>query len=225
MVYNELSTLDELLAKCLQLKGSLAHELELIFVDDGSRDGSSDWIENTARQFPDVVPIHHSENKGIGETLYSGYSRATGDWIGSIASDLQFDPLDLMRAVTAINQADIISFYRPVRPDYSRYRKKVSSINRYLNKVLFGLALRDINWTKIYRNWVVAEIPVQSRTPFIESERVILAHKKGARIVEIESEYHLRKAGVSKGSNLKTVIRSVMDLFKFILSQSKLTTS
>lgn len=216
-LYNEIDSLDPLFLKCLELKGKLAEKLEIIFVNDGSTDGSGKWLEQKAKQYPEVIAIHHPTNQGIGQALKSGYTRAQGEWIAGIPSDLQFDPVDLITGTPFLDEADIISIYRELRPDYSLYRSCISSLNRLLNSLFFGLRLKDINWVKLYRGWVIKEIPVFSTTPFIESERLILAKRKGAKIVEVKAPYYPRKRGKAKGARLKTVLGAFFDFVRFVI--------
>lgn len=220
-VYNERESLENLLCQCLSLKGALAENLEIIFVDDGSRDGSKDWIVEAQKKYPMVRGVYHPHNLGIGMALLSGYQKAQGDWVALLPADLQFNPTDLEKAIPYLDGADIICFYRPKREDYSAYRLFVSNMNQKINQLLFGLSVRDINWVKIWRRWVIKDIPVSSKTPFVESERLILAKRRGAKIVEVLTPYYPRQSGVPKGARIKTVLRSLLDLLKFIIAAKK----
>lgn len=220
-VYNERESLESLLLQCLSLKEVFAKNLEIIFVDDGSRDGSKNWIMETEKKHPDVRGVYHPKNLGIGMALTSGYEKAMGDWVGLLPADLQFNPADLAKAIPYLNRADIICFYRPIRDDYSPYRHFVSKMNQKINRRFFDLSVRDVNWVKIWRRWVIKDIHVSSRTPFIESERLILAKRMGAQIVEVEAPYYPRSAGIAKGARIKTVVRSLFDLLKFIFATKK----
>lgn len=216
-VFNEKESLRPLLEKSLALKGPVASRLEIVLVDDGSEDGSRMLIEELVRIHPEVVAVYHPQNLGIGMALLSGYEKASGDWIALIPADLQFDPADLEKGLSGADEADVLCFYRPQRPDYSFYRQIISQVNRGLNRLLFGLSLRDINWVKIYRRWVIRDISVRSRTPFVESERLIRAWKRGARILEVEAPYYPRQWGKPRGARFRTVVRSINDLLKFVL--------
>lgn len=220
-VFNEKETLEVTTSKSLELLGSFAKELEIILVDDGCTDGSRDLIKAMARQNPLLKGVFHPQNLGIGQALLSGYQVAEGDWIALLPADLQFNPLDLTRASPYLNEADIICFYRPERKEYSFYRRFVSHTNRWFNGKVFGLEVRDVNWVKLYRSWVIHDIPIKSRTPFVESERLIRAKRQGAKIVEITAPYFPRVAGKAKGSKLKTVARSFLDMLCFCFERKR----
>lgn len=210
-IFNERQTLDELWDRCHRLKEILTPNLEIIFIDDGSFDGSREWIR-AKKEEPHVKTIFHEVNQGIGPSIIDGYQVATGDWIVFLPTDLQFHPEDLEIAKPFMEKADIVCFYRKRRPDYTIYRKLVSWMNLLLNRILFGLKLKDINWVKLYKKWVVKDIVCKSNTPFVESERVIRATRRGARLIELESPYYLRTAGKPQGARIGAVIRSLLDV-------------
>lgn len=214
-VFNEKDSLSAVLEQALELKQTLTDKLEIIFIDDGSTDESREWIRQAAEKNPEVVDIYHASNKGIAVAVRSGLEKASGEWIAQISADLEFYPRDLVRIKPYMEGADIISFYRSSRPGYSYYRHRLSGINRWLNRILFGLNLKDVNWVKIYRQSVLKEVNVKSKSPFIESERLIRAQKRGYRIVEVEVPCHPRKSGKGRGARFKFVRQSIGDLLRY----------
>ncbi len=177
--YNEEASLEGVVRSCLLLKGRLAEELELVLVDDHSTDASPAIAQRLARELPEVKLVRHEVNKGIGQSLKTGYANATGDWISIVPADGQFDPMALLPCAGLAEGADIICVCRKGRGDVTFYRRLISGANRLLNRILFGLDVRDVNWVKVYRAWTIHDITVRSTSPFVESERLALAKKAG----------------------------------------------
>jgi hypothetical protein len=111
--------------------------------------------------------------------------------------------------------ADIVCICRKGRGDVTFYRRFISGANRLLNRVLFGLNVRDVNWVKLYRAWTIHDITVKSASPFVESERLALAVKAGAVIAQLDAPHAARTTGKEKGARFGTVVRSVADLISF----------
>jgi glycosyltransferase involved in cell wall biosynthesis len=197
------------------LKGRLADGLELVLVNDCSTDGSPAVAERLAKEFPEVKLVRHDVNRGIGRSLKTGYSNATGDWISIVPADGQFNPVDLLSCAGMTENADIVCICRKGRGDVTFYRRFISGANRLLNRVLFGLNVRDVNWVKLYRAWTIHDITVKSASPFVESERLALAVKAGAVIAQLDAPHAARTTGKEKGARFGTVVRSVADLISF----------
>lgn len=224
--YNEEASLEGMVRSCLLLKGPLkggdgapplhiAEDVELVLVDDHSTDASPTIAQRLGQEFPEIKLVRHEVNKGIGESLKTGYANATGEWISIVPADGQFDPMDLLPCAGLTEEADIICVCRKGRGDVTFYRRLISGANRWLNRILFGLDVRDINWVKLYRAWTVHDIRVRSTSPFVESERLALAKRAGARITQFDAPHAARTTGKEKGARFRTVFRSIIDLLSF----------
>lgn len=216
IAYNEIDSLPETFSAVLALRDKIEGKTQVILVDDGSRDGSTEWIRQKEREFSFVKAIIHRENRGIGEALISGYLVAKGEWIVALSADGQFAPQDIALALPHLEMGDVICLYRKNKKDYGLFRKFVSQANCVLNAVFFGLNVRDVNWVKIYKKWVIKDIQTVSQSPFIESERLIRAKKRGARIIEIEAPSYCRRHGRAKGACFVTIFKSLRDFFKVL---------
>jgi len=214
-VYNEINTLPIVLKEIENLSSSFDQiEIRALFVDDGSTDGSRDWIKNVHSNNVSCQGVFHEVNQGIGAALNTGFKHAEGDWIAIISADNQFSVDAFEKALPYLHNTDIISYYRMNKTDYSFFRHFVSKTNYYFNRFLFGLKIKDINWVKIYKKWILDEITIESTSPFIESERLIKAIKKGASIAELESPYSDRAHGKGSGTKLSNVFNAIKDLTK-----------
>jgi polyisoprenyl-phosphate glycosyltransferase len=100
-VYNEVTALPRLVSQLQSVFGSLGHDFELVFVDDGSTDGSNAWLEDAARQRTDLTVVHLTRNFGHQAALQAGLEEARGDVVIVMDSDLQDDPAAIPRFLEA----------------------------------------------------------------------------------------------------------------------------
>jgi glycosyltransferase involved in cell wall biosynthesis len=103
-VYNEVSTIEEVLKR---VQSAPQHK-EIIVVDDGSTDGTREWLEKLTME--DVAVLFHSENKGKGAALRTGFERAAGDIVIIQDADLEYDPrdYDCLIGPIADGRADVV---------------------------------------------------------------------------------------------------------------------
>lgn len=214
IAYNEIESLPIAFADVLKMCNETDREIEVVFVDDGSQDGTTEWVRQKEKEYDFVKAVYHPINKGIGEALTSGYQAASGHWIAPIGADFQFHASDLSVAFPHLDKADVICFFRKNRGDYTLFRKLVSGLNKKINCLFFQLKIKDINWAKLYKNWVIKSIPILSQSSFSESERLIRAKKMGAKIIELEAPNYERKYGQAKGARFFTIVAAFRDLLK-----------
>lgn len=211
--FNEEQTLRGVVEKTRAVLEDVANGFSILIIDDGSTDNTGQIADDLQRQDTRVQVIHHEGNKGIGVALVSGYTRADADVIGMICSDGQFDPDDLRRFAPYLQDYDIIASFRQDRRD-SFYRMLLTRTDRWLVRLLFGLSMRDVNWVKLYKRWVIKRIQLESASPFLETEIVVKAKKMGANITEFPAPYYPRVAGRAKGASLFHLYRTMVDLLK-----------
>src|SRR5207249_4316191 len=108
-VYNERESLDPLLAEIEAVARAEKLELEVLFVDDGSKDGSWEVIRNLAASHPGVHGIRFRRNFGKAAALAAGFRHARGEVVITLDADLQDDPREIPRLLKALEGADVIS--------------------------------------------------------------------------------------------------------------------
>jgi glycosyltransferase involved in cell wall biosynthesis len=174
----------------------LGRPYELIFVDDGSRDGSFQLIEKLHRADERVRALQLRRNFGKAAALAAGFREARGEVIVTLDADLQDDPAELPRLVARLEDgADLISGWKRDRQD-PRSKTLPSRLFNWVTGWLTGVQLRDFNsGFKAYRREVVEEIRLYG-----ELHRFIpaLAAWRGFRVDEIAVNHRPRRFGRSK---------------------------
>ena len=116
-VYNERANLDPLLEELRAALAATGASYEIVLVDDGSADGSAEWIVDEGRRDERVVPVLLKRNRGQSTALAVGLMRARGEILVTLDADLQNDPADLPRVLEALGEADVVSGVRADRQD------------------------------------------------------------------------------------------------------------
>lgn len=216
--YNEAGNLSHCVQAVLAEMGSLGVSVEIIIVDDGSRDATptlADWL---AAQDDRLRALHHPVNLGIGAAFKTALQHASGEWFILIPADLAIEPSELRRYIAAAPQADVLVGLRSDLSDYNLLRKIVHHANIFLIRRLFNMPLRQFQYISMYRTECLRSIEIEYwRSAFFLAEILIKARDMGCRLVEVEVLYAPRIAGRATGAKLKLIFITVRDLLRFWL--------
>jgi glycosyltransferase involved in cell wall biosynthesis len=195
-VFDEAESLPELHARLSEVIKQLRLPAELLFVDDGSTDGSMETILKLRQKDPRVRGVQFRRNYGKSAALAAGFARAQGSRIITIDADLQDDPAEIPHLLAKLDEGyDLVSGWKRRRHDGFVKRFTSRIYNRVTNK-LTGVKLHDINCgLKAYRREVTDTIRVYGQ---LHRYLPVLALKEGFRLGEIEVNHHPRKYGRSK---------------------------
>lgn len=215
--YNEVGMVAELLERITRLFDEhRSKRYEVIVVDDGSADSSYEKITAFAQRRGDVVRvIKHEKNLGIGPTLIDGYRAAKNENLTAVPADGQFDVRELLPYLD-IEDGTFVSFYRLENVQYSTFRSLLSAANKWVNRYINGIELKDVNWVKIYKRKAIMAFPWKLSSSLVESEICAKLLLCGVRPVEVLSYYHPRQSGMSKGASLTTLFRALREVPKLI---------
>ncbi len=219
-VFNERENLQPLYARLKSALDQLQRPYEILFVDDGSIDGSTRILRDLERSDNTVSVLEFVRNFGQTAAMSAGFSHARGEVIIPLDADLQNDPDDIPRILEAIAQGyDVVSCWRKDRQDPWLTRVFPSHIANWVISRISGVRLHDYGCTlKGYRKDVVKHIRLYG-----EMHRFIpiYAFWAGARVVEIPVRHHPRKFGRSKYGIFRT-FKVLLDLItiKFLGSFS-----
>lgn len=217
-VYNEEESVSALYERLREVLERLNEPYEIIFVDDGSHDGSVAFLDAACESSPHVKVIRLRRNFGQTAALTAGFDAATGNVIVTMDSDLQNDPADIPRLLDKLSEGyDIVSGWRRERHDPWITKSLPSMLSNKLASWLTGVALHDFGCTlKAYRREVIDEIHLYG-----ELHRYIpaVAASVGVRVAEIEVTHQARKYGQSK-YGITRLVRGLLDLItlKLLLS-------
>ena len=214
-LYDEAESLPELAAWVDRVMREHGLSYELIFVDDGSDDGSWEVIEQLKGQFPAVRAIGFARNYGKSAALYCGFAAAEGEVVVTMDADLQDSPDEIpeLRRMIVEEGYDLVSGWKKRRHDPIGKRWPSKFFN-WTARRASGIRLHDFNCgLKAYRHKVVKSIEVYG-----EMHRFIpiLARKAGfRRIGEKVVEHHARKYGRSK-FGLERMLKGYLDLISVL---------
>jgi glycosyltransferase involved in cell wall biosynthesis len=210
-VYNEVEALPALYEALDEALDALGGSSEIVFADDGSRDGSASVLDAFAKRDPRVQVLHLSRNYGQTAALMAAIEASTGDVIIAIDADGQNDPADIPRLLEKLSEGyDVVSGWRRERQDARLTRRLPSALANRLISALLHLPLHDYGCTlKAYRREVVEDVRLYG-----EMHRFIpvFAAWEGARVTELPVAHHARHCGQSK-YGLGRVARVLLDLF------------
>jgi glycosyltransferase involved in cell wall biosynthesis len=193
---NESASLEELGRALLAVGERRGLQLEVIFVDDGSSDGSWDKIRGLAACDSRVRGIRFRRHFGKAAALAAGFDAALGQVVLQMDADLQDDPAELPEFLAKLAEGfDVVNGWKRVRKD-PWHKVWPSRVFNWLVSSLTGLKLRDHNCGfKCFRAEVVKELPLYG-----ELHRFIpvMAYARGYRVTELPVEHHPRRYGRSK---------------------------
>lgn len=215
-VLNEKATLRRLYEKvCLVCRKTPSLKtFEILFVNDGSTDGSHEELDQLAKEDPSVAVLHLHRNLGKSVALQTGFKAARGKLILTIDADLQDDPEEIPALIQKLEEGfDLVSGWKRQRQD--KITKSFASriFNRTLNWVA-GTALHDCNCgLKLFRSEAAKSLNLQG-----DQHRYIpfLLHWKGFQISEIPVKHYARVSGKSK-YGIDRYGKALMDLFTVVL--------
>lgn len=213
-LYNEAESLPELHDSLVVSLLPYAERCEMIFVDDGSTDGSFEVLKAIRQGDKRVKVLRLRSNQGKAAALAAGFREARGGVIITLDADLQDDPKEIPRFLQKLEEGyDLVSGWKTTRHDPWPRRFLSAFFNRVTSR-LTGVDLHDLNCGfKAYRSAVIRELRLYG-----ELHRFIpvLASWRGFRIGEIEVEHHPRKYSVSK-YGAERIPRGFFDLLTVLM--------
>ncbi|HVS39688.1 MAG TPA: glycosyltransferase family 2 protein [Gemmataceae bacterium] len=196
-------------------------DYEILFIDDGSIDGSFAVLEELAAADPRVKVVKMRRNFGQTPALRAGIDWSRGDVLVTMDGDLQNDPADIPMLLAKLAEGnDAVFGLRKDRQDHALIRKAPSFLGNLLIRVVTGVRIKDMGCTlRAMRRDLAEALPLYG-----EMHRFIpvLAQMHGAKVTQVDVRHHPRTAGKTK-YNLTRTVRVILDLITVKFLHSYLT--
>ena len=220
-IYNEAESVAALVNAIANSVAQTKLNYEIICVDDGSKDGSTEVLTELARKRIDLKAVILRRNYGQTAAMAAGFESAMGKVIVTLDGDLQNDPADIPMLLAKLDEGyDLVSGWRRNRQDAALTRLLPSKIANIIIAKVTGVVLHDYGCSlKAYRAELIADMNLYG-----ELHRFLpaLAYIEGARIAEVPVRHHARRFGQSK-YGLGRTVRVVMDLMTVFFMKKFLT--
>ena len=221
-VFNEQATLSRVVERVLSV--NLA--IELLCVDDGSRDGSREILAELAQRWPQMRVFLQPQNIGKGAALRRGIQEATGDYVIIQDADLEYDPNEYSKLLGPLEsgQADVVYGSRFLGGGPHRVLYFWHSVGNWLLTLLSNM-ITNLNMTdmetcyKVFRREVIQSIPLEENRFGFEPEVTVKIAKRNLRVYEVGISYWGRTYAEGKKIGWKDGFRALWCLAKYAIKE------
>jgi glycosyltransferase involved in cell wall biosynthesis len=212
MAFNEVATVEGVLAEILAALEGLGRPHELLVVDDGSNDGTELAVARFAAAHPAARVVRHPENRGLGGVYRTGFAEAKGRFLSFFPADGQFPASILADFRNVADDTDLVLGYLLERPETALGRF-LSAVERMMYRVLLGPMPR-FQGVFMVRRSMLNGLPLESagRGWAVVMEMILRLARNGARVVSRPTPYLPRIAGHSKVNNWRTITANLKQL-------------
>lgn len=206
---NLLALTDQLIKVLQGREESKNAPFEIIYVDDGSTDGSSEILDRLASEHRAVTVLHFDRNYGQSAGFDAGFKRSSGALVVTMDGDLQNDPEDIGLLLSYANDYDLVCGWRTERHD-TVMRKISSRVANVVRNAVTGDRVHDTGCSlKIFRRRVIDRLPL-----FNGMHRFFpaLALMHGFTVTEVPVRHHPRRHGISKYGVGNRLFKGLYDL-------------
>lgn len=215
-VYNERTTIEEIYENIK----AVDIDKEIIFIDDGSTDGSREILQGLANEFTRIV--FHDRNRGKGAALRSGFQHATGDIVIIQDADLEYDPAQYPRLIKPIieGKADVVYGSRFVSGEYRRvllfWHMVGNKLLTLLSNLFTNINLSDMETCyKVFRRDIIKKLTIEEDRFGFEPEITAKLAKLNLRFYEIGISYSGRTYSEGKKIGWKDGISAIRCIIKY----------
>ncbi len=213
--YNEEQVIAQTVESCLNAAKRFCPNVEVIVVDDGSRDRTGAIIDEMAALNASVVALHHSPNRGYGGALLSGFGAARGEYVFFMDSDGQFDIEDIARLLPIAESAfgTVVLGYRERRRDSLQRRLNAWGWKQLVGFVLGLRGIRDIDCAfKLFPTRLVHACHITAQGAMVNTELLVKLQRMRVPLVQVPVRHFPRRQGKATGADLRVILRAFKEL-------------
>jgi glycosyltransferase involved in cell wall biosynthesis len=213
--YNDSGTIASLVITALRTVRTLTPDHEVIVVNDGSKDGTADILDELAALYPQVRVVHHESNRGYGGALRTGFATATRELVFYTDGDAQYDPAEMAALWRRFDDTvDLVNGYKISRSD-PLHRVIIGRVYHHTVKLLFGLTVRDVDCDfRMMRRSIFEKVRLEKNSGVICLEMMKKITDAGFRIAEVPVHHYHRAYGKSQFFNFGRLYRTGIDVMK-----------
>ncbi len=213
--YNDSGTIASMVIAALLAARKLTPDHEVIVVNDGSRDGTPQILDELARMYPQVRIVHHAKNRGYGGALRSGFAAASKEYVFYTDGDAQYDPAEVALLWQQLGPGvDLVNGYKIARSD-PFHRILIGRMYHHTVKRLFGLRVRDVDCDfRLMRRAIFDEVTLTKDSGVICLEMMKKITDAGFRIAEVPVHHYHRAYGKSQFFNFGRIFRTGVDVLR-----------
>ncbi len=218
-VFNEEESLPALFTELTIAMQTLPGPYEVIFVNDGSTDRSSQILGEFSRKFRHVRNLTLPQRSGQTSAMRKGLDLVHGNWAVTLDADLQNDPEDIPRLWKKMQEGfDVVCGWRKDRQDMW-LKARLSNLGNAWQRLLTGFTIHDISCTlRMYHKSCVDKIPLnwEGQHRFIP----LCLSLQGFKVGEIISHHRKRKFGLTKYSHNR-IFKVIFDFFRILIHKGE----
>lgn len=215
---NEEANLGRAVESALDAFARLSLRGEIILVDDGSTDGTTEIGKALQRKHPFLRLLRHESPQGIGRSFWDGVQLAQGEVVTLLPGDGENDGYEILRYLPLMEQVDVVVPFVFNRGARSALRAFVSRFYRAVVNLSFGTSLNYLNGTVMYRRCLLGEITLRSNGFFYQTELLVKCLRAGYLYAEVPYGLGAREAGESKALIWKNISRVIGDYLRTLAS-------
>ena len=211
--YNDAASIPVLVDRIFMLLPKLADDYEVIVVNDASPDNLAEVLVRLQAKYPRLRVVTHSENRGYGGALQSGFRAATKDLVFYTDGDGQYDVAELERLMAQLSPAvDVVNGFKLRRGD-GLFRALLGKTYRQGIRMIFGLPIRDVDCDfRLIRRGLLSQLRLERTSGAICVELVKKLEHAGARFAEVGVGHFPRLHGSSQFLSVRRVLATLRDL-------------
>lgn len=215
--FNEAENIPIIVAQVLENISKITDQYEIIIVNDGSTDNTTEVVNSLILKNKNIKMITHPTNLGYGAALKTGFYNSRFEYIVYMDSDGQFDFLEIYKLIPFKEEFQIVIGYRIKRAD-NFLRKLNGHLWTFLMNLLLGIGFKDIDCGfKLIKKEVIDRIPkLESNGATISAELLAKAKKYGFKIKQVGLTHKSRLYGKATGGNVLHIFRAFYDLLKIL---------